>query len=106
MRITLDWDTHNPLKIAFYLAKGIAINRKFPSIIRKTKRGYHCVFRDMDITEKEMFLRRYKLGDDIKRIHLDMTCPKKPKQVLFSKKDVYVYEYDFVGNIIGKRKVQ
>ena len=106
MRVTLDYDNHSVLKLIYYLAKGIAINRKFPSMIRKTRRGFHCVYHGLDITEKEMFLRRYRLGDDKKRIWLDMSCPKKPKQVLFSEKIVYVHEFDAFGNYIGKKRIQ
>jgi hypothetical protein len=53
-----------------------------------------------------MFVRRYRLGDDLRRIHLDMSCPKKPKQVLFSRKEVYVHEYDAFGNYIDKKRIQ
>jgi len=106
VRVSLDYDDHNIIKLAYYLAKGIAINRKFPSMIRKTRRGFHCVYRGLNISEREMFVRRYRLGDDSKRLWLDMSCPKKPKQVLFSKKIIYVHEYDAFGNYIGKKRVQ
>ena len=106
MRVSLDYDNHNILKLIYYLAKGIAINRKFPSMIRKTRRGFHCVYRGLDISEREMFMRRYRLGDDSKRLWLDMSCPKKPKQVLFSEKIVYVHEFDAFGNYIGKKRIQ
>jgi hypothetical protein len=106
VRVSLDYDNHNVIKLIYYLAKGIAINRKLPSMIRKTRRGFHCVYRGLNISEREMFVRRYRLGDDLRRIHLDMSCPKKPKQVLFSRKEVYVHEYDAFGNYIGKKRVQ
>jgi len=106
MRVSCDYDDHNVIKLVYYLAKGIAINKKFPSMIRKTKRGFHVVFSGCSINEREMFLRRYRLGDDSNRIWLDMSCPKKPKQVLFSKKIVYVHEYDAFGNYIGKKRIQ
>ena len=75
-------------------------------MVRKTRRGFHYAWHGMDIDEKEMFLRRYMLGDDKNRIWLDMSCPKKPKQVLFSEKIVYAHEYDAFGNYIGKKRVQ
>lgn len=106
MRVSLDYDNHNVVKLAYFLAKGIAMNKKLPSMIRKTRRGFHVIYRGLDISEREMFVRRYRLGDDLRRIHLDMSCPKKPKQVLFCRKEIYVHEFDAFGNYIGKKRVQ
>lgn len=75
-------------------------------MIRKTRRGFHCVYRGLNISEREMFIRRLRLGDDKKRIWLDMSCPKKPKQVLFSHKVIYIHEFDAFGNYIGKKRIR
>jgi hypothetical protein len=106
MRVSLDYDDHNVIKLAYYVAKGIAINRKLPSLIRKTKRGFHVVYSGCDISEREMFVRRYRLADDSKRLWLDMSCPKKPKQVLFYRKEIHVHEFDAFGNYVGRKRVQ
>lgn len=106
MRITCDYDFKNPLRLAFYIAKGTILLRRFPRKLRKTKRGYHCVWYGTSLSEKEMYKMRYRLGDDRNRIRLDMTCEKKPKQVLFEKKEVHIYEYDSFGNFERKTQIQ
>jgi hypothetical protein len=53
-----------------------------------------------------MYDMRLRLQDDINRIKLDMSSPKRLKQVLFNKKIVKVYEYDSFGNIIDERRIQ
>lgn len=104
MRITVDKDTKSPFTLVWTIMKGTAICRKFPNKIRPTRRGYHLIWQDIDVDERTMFEYRYRIGDDLKRIHLDMSCPKKPKQVLFSEKKIYNYEYDSFGNL--ERKVE
>jgi hypothetical protein len=94
------------MKLLYYLFKGTVIFGRFPYLIRKTKRGWHYGWRFLDLSKEECCRYRLKLGDDVKRIALDLTCPKKPFQVLFKEKEVYVYEYDFLGNITEKKKVQ
>jgi hypothetical protein len=106
MRVLCDQDDHDAIKLLYHLFKGTIIFGRFPYLTRKTKRGFHYGWRFLDLTKEESCKYRLKLGDDPKRIMLDLTCPKKPFQVLFSDKKVYVYEYDFLGNIIGKKKVQ
>lgn len=106
MRVSCDFDSHNVLKLIYFLAKGSIMCRRFPYMVRKTRRGFHYGWRSMQISENESYKRRLRCGDDVKRIHLDMSCPKKPKQVLFSHKEIYVHEFDAFGNYIGKKRVQ
>jgi hypothetical protein len=106
IRVTVDIDQKNPLKMAYCVAKGTFLCKKLPYLIRKSKRGWHIGWHHLPITERESYLLRYRLSDDLKRLHLDMSCPKKPKQVLFSEKIVYVHEFDAFGNYIGKKRVQ
>jgi len=106
IRTTVDIDQRNPLKMVYCIAKGTILCRKFPYLIRKTKRGWHVGWHHLQISEMESLKLRLAIGDDPKRIFLDMTCQKKPKQILFSEKRVYVYERDFQGNIIEKIRVR
>ena len=42
----------------------------------------------MDISEEKSFELRKKIGDDLNRVALDMSSPKRCKQILFSEKVV------------------
>ena len=106
MRVSLDYDNHSILKLLYYLIKGTFICKKLPSEIKKTKRGYHVTFRGLPISENQSNLIRFRLKDDLKRLHLDMSCPKKPHQVLFYRKEIYVHEFDAFGNYVGKKRIQ
>lgn len=106
MRISCDWDTKNPLFILFYIAKGTILLRKLPYKIRKTKRGVHCLWRGLNISEEKSYIYRKMLRDDETRIALDRCSPKRQKQILFSDKKVYQYEYDSFGNFVKKVRVQ
>ena len=106
MRVTVDLDTHNILKVVWTIVKGIIICKRLPYKIRKTKKGWHICFRGLDIDEETMFRYRKMLGDDENRIRLDRLSEKRLKQVLFKEKVVYVYEYDSFGNFIGKVRIQ
>lgn len=106
MRITIDYDFKNVAKLAYYLAKGMIILRRFPSEVRSTRRGYHVIYRDFDMSMEECCNMRLRLGDDKKRVYLDLNYPKKPFQTLFYFKKVYVLERDSFGNVIGKNQVQ
>ena len=106
IRVTVDIDEKSPLKMAFCIVKGTILCKRLPYLLRKTKRGWHIGWNHLSITEEESFLLRYRLGDDSNRIFLDMSCPKKPKQVLFSHKEIYVHEYDAFGNYVGKKRIR
>ncbi len=106
MRVSIDIDDKNPLKLMFIIAKGIFICKRFPKKIRITKRGFHIIWRGLNIDEKTMYKYRKLLGDDETRIMLDQSSPKRLKQVLFSDKKVYQYEYDSLGNFEKKVRVQ
>jgi len=106
MRVTCDYDSHNTLKLAYFLVKGSVMCRKLPYMVKKTRRGYHYAWNGLHISENKSYFYRMKLGDDINRIKLDMSSPKRLKQVFFNYKRVYVYDKDWMGNIIDKRRVQ
>lgn len=86
MRVTVDIDSHNLFALFFSVCKGIILCMKFPYHFRITRRGFHIAWRRMDIDEKEMYRRRWIIGDDHARIYLDMISEKRVKQVLFTDK--------------------
>jgi len=86
MRVTIDVDSKNPFQIAFVFIKGVLVCMRMPYLFRMTHRGFHFAWRGFDITDDEMYKRRFIIGDDKKRIRLDMLSPMKPKQVLFTSK--------------------
>jgi hypothetical protein len=106
VRITLDYDFKNIAKLAYYLAKGTIVLRRFPSEVRSTKRGYHVIYTGLDYSIEKCCEMRLRLGDDEKRVFLDLNYPKKPFQTLFYQKSVYILERDSFGNVIGKNQVQ
>lgn len=106
MRVSIDIDDKNPLKLMFTLIKGIFICKRLPKKIRITRRGFHIVWRGLNIDENTMYRYRRLIGDDPVRIDLDRCSSKRLKQVLFKEKNVYEYEYDSFGNFERKVKVQ
>lgn len=87
MRVTVDLDSHNIAFLFFSVCKGCMVCRKIPYYFRMTRRGFHIGWRGMDINEKEMYRRRFIIGDDRARIFLDMKSRKRVKQVLFTEKN-------------------
>lgn len=106
MRVSIDIDNKNPLKLGSTIIKGIFLCRRFPKKIRITRRGFHIVWRGLNIDEKTMYRYRRLLGDDPVRIDLDRSSSKRLKQVLFKEKNVYKYEYDSFGNFERKVRMQ
>lgn len=106
MRITIDYDFKNVAKLAYYLAKGTIILRRFPSEVRSTRRGYHVIYRDFDMSMEECCNMRLRLCDDKKRVYLDLNYPKKPFQTLFYKKVVTKIERDSFGNVLCETIMQ
>jgi hypothetical protein len=94
------------MKLAYFLVKGSIMCKKLPYMVTKTKRGFHYAWCGLSISEEQSYHYRLKLGDDINRIKLDMSSPKRLKQILFDHKAVYVYDRDWMGNIIDKRRIQ
>jgi len=88
MRVTVDIDSKWWNDLFRVLEKGFELGLGMPNEIRKTRRGYHIIWRGLSITKEECLELRKKLGDDEKRIMLDQTKPYKPFQVLFTKKRI------------------
>ena len=93
MRVTIDLDSKSVLRYLWTLFKGIILTRKLPEMIKESSggRGYHFIWADLNITQERAYLYRRLIGDDVNRIALDKSSPKRVKQVLFNKKKVTFY---------------
>jgi hypothetical protein len=104
MRVTSDIDG-NALRMIYYAIKGTILLRRIPHI-RRTSKGWHLIWHNIpNITEEESLKYRMMLGDDEKRIALDMLCKKKIKQVLFVEKETIYYNGLPAWWIGGKREI-
>jgi hypothetical protein len=74
------------------VAKGFYFFKKLPNTIRKTEKGIHLIWYNVNCSEKEAYVKRKVIGDDLNRIKLDM-CGNRLKQVLFSAKKTTTYGY-------------
>jgi hypothetical protein len=94
MRVTIDLDSKNIFKFMFTLIKGLALIRRPPDVIRKSPsgKGYHFIWRGLNITQEQAYAYRKFIGDDKNRIRLDQSSNKRVKQVLFTKKEVIYYK--------------
>lgn len=101
MRITIDQDSRSLMSLAWKMFKGIIgiwmVAREFRLLpdeieLSATKKGYHLIWYDLKISEKQMFLLRKFIGDDPNRLWLDMCSPKRIKQVLFTSKRIIYYK--------------
>ena len=83
MRVTIDVDHQfNFLQIQ----KGIEMFGRFPEIRKSPSgRGYHLIWRNLQISWEESMKYRRLLGDDPRRIMIDKVS-RGATQVLFSKK--------------------
>jgi len=89
MRITVDIDSHNPLRLMLCIAKGLFLFRKIPYKLTKTRKGFHIFWYNIDADIKKSLVYRYWLGDDRKRIEFDTEKEgKRIKQVMFKYKEV------------------
>ena len=93
MRVTIDLDSKSRIKLYWSVFKGILLCRKFPDVIRNSSggRGYHIIWRGLNISEEQMFKYREWIGDDPNRLYLDRSS-NRVKQILFTKKEVKFYE--------------
>jgi DNA-directed RNA polymerase beta' subunit len=88
MRVTCDIDSNNKLELLFSIFKGLLVCRKFPEI-EKSQRGYHLIWKELNISfEKSLAYRKF-IGDDDSRLKFDMN-PKRVGQVLFNSKQVWI----------------
>lgn len=64
---------------------------RMPDRIYKTRKGYHCIWEGLPISEETSMRWRKLIGDDSHRIALDKQG-KRIRQVLFCQKDIFFYE--------------
>lgn len=105
MRVTIDLDDDNLFKMLCIAVKGTVLCRKLPFKIRRTERGWHLIWKGLNISEKKSLEYRKRLGDDPNRIKLD-ECGKRIKQVLFTEKQVFYYDGIFpkwIGRELGEK---
>lgn len=88
MRISIDFDGKSSFDIGLILLKGLFYFRKLPEKTRNTERGVHIIYRDIATDEANSLKYRRLLGDDENRVRLDRMATKKPKQILFTEKEV------------------
>jgi len=86
MRVTCDLDRKSKLRLFWALFKGRILIGKTADEIFRTRRGWHLIYENLDISQERSLELRKRLGDDPKRIYLDTNCPKKQQQILFSQK--------------------
>ena len=100
MRVTIDLDDKRWWKVMWVLLKGCLIFRKFPDEVRlsATGKGYHIIWRGLNISEAEMFRYRKIIGDDKNRVGLDLASRKRVPQVLFKEKQVIYFNRVGDGN--------
>lgn len=91
MRVTIDIDKTNPITLFTCLMKGIIVCKRLPKKIRRTSKGFHIVWYGLNIDKRTMLKYRLLIGDDKKRVMLDMKARKRITQVLFCEKIVYYY---------------
>ncbi len=121
MRITVDLDTKNPINLFLAIAKGMFVFGKIPHKISVTYHGFHLFWYNVNCGQKAFLYRKF-IGDDIRRIYIDMTGSyRRIKQVMFRNKEIefkkgkhyttkerilYDIEKHKKGNIISKLKVK
>jgi hypothetical protein len=88
--VTVDADC-GKLKFLWKIFKGVLITHRLPDETERTKKGYHAIWRGLNIDFKKHFVYRKFIGDDENRIKFDMH-PKRIGQVLFTGKEVFINE--------------
>lgn len=92
MRVTVDIDERSLFKMLCVAVRGSILCGRLPFKIRRTERGWHLIWKGLNISEAESIKYRKILGDDPNRIKLDEECTKRIKQVLFTEKQIFYYE--------------
>jgi len=92
MMVTVDKDNHNPFSLIITIVKGFILFKKKPDYFKWTRRGFHLKWVNLKITKRDSFKFRMMLGDDYKRIKLDMCSPYRVTQILFTRKVVFKNE--------------
>ena len=85
MRVTCDVDNDSNIPLLWCIIKGIYKIGRLPDKVRATERGYHVIWKNLNMTEEESMKHRLFIGDDENRIKLDKGG-NRIKQVLFSYK--------------------
>ena len=93
IRITIDYDKESLIGLSWRIVKGIYFCKKLPYKIRKSSKGYHIIWSNINVNEHTMFVLRKVIGDDPNRIRLDLISKKRIKQVLFTEKITTCYGY-------------
>jgi hypothetical protein len=83
IRVTCDIDNDSSLPLLWSVTKGLYKLGRFPDRVRLTERGYHVIYKNLDMTEEESMRCRLVLGDDANRVKLDKGG-NRIKQVLFT----------------------
>jgi len=86
MRVTVDLDSHGMLDLlkAYYNMRCITDDVE----VFRTNRGYHVIGYGLDGTQQQAEDVRVLLGDDANRIRLDAMQIVKPKQILWTHKNM------------------
>ena len=86
MRVTIDLDDTNGLELlkVFYNLRYTGAEVE----VYRTTRGYHIIAYGLPITQEQSLEIREILGDDRNRIRLDRVADQKPKQILWTHKNL------------------
>ena len=88
MRVTIDLDDQSLLSFIITITKGYIMLKRLPDLTRRTKKGYHLIWRHLNISQNKSYILRKFIGDDKNRLSLDMSSKKRIKQILFTTKKV------------------
>jgi len=91
VRITIDNDSPHEILWLWSILKGMYFFKKLPDKIRRTERGIHIVW--YNVKTRNPLVARKVVGDDKKRIELDILSKKRITQVLFTEKITTTHGY-------------
>lgn len=97
VRVTIDSDSDSSLSLLWCVFKGYLRTGKMPEKVRKSQRGYHIIWKGIDMTEKECIKARAFIGDDSNRLKMDLSHINngdfRLNQVLFTEKTTTCLKY-------------
>jgi len=89
MRVTIDIDRKSRRRLRKVYRRLIKLTGKAPKVyLSAFRKGYHLIVSDINISYKESLKMRLKCGDDVKRLYFDMEADGKPRQILWSRKEI------------------
>ena len=98
MRVTIDVDCKSPKRLRKVVRRICHYTGKYPEIRKSSGgKGYHVIVRGMNISYLDSIWIRYKCGDDTKRLQFDTDTVNKPRQILWSAKQI------LIGDRAGER---